>query len=75
MAAGTGQKESVSMSFLGGGLERVYPPWPRSFGRTACGRADGEECNRRRGGRRFLKYRHGHKCEDLQEPSCTKLGI
>ena len=48
-------------------LERVYPPWSRSFGRTACGRADGEECSRRRGNK-SLKCRHGDKWEDLQGP-------
>ena len=38
-----------------------HPPWPRSFGREACGWADREERSRRRGGSRSLKYRLGDR--------------
>ena len=46
MAAAAGKKESVSSSLMEviffWRKRRTYPPWPRSFGRKACGWEDGK---------------------------------
>ena len=57
--------------------ERSYPPWPRSSGRKACGRADGEGSSTRRGESKSLKCIDGNKSEYVQDPSCATrdLGI